>query len=147
MADSREGFGKKKLVVRSERYRWKQVSYFECKYMAKAYAEFRYDIGNLVQRDCSAKFKSWKKVTFGKGCPKEFEDREDNWKKAKANKSNRHKKTLLHHSGSRPFSYRMEAQQRGVQNSQRSMSLATFMFKPGMSWPSPFIDKLGFIAQ
>ncbi|KAB2614791.1 hypothetical protein D8674_021379 [Pyrus ussuriensis x Pyrus communis] len=30
-------------------------------------------------------------------------------KKAKANKSNWEKNTLFHHSGSRPFSYRMEA--------------------------------------
>ncbi|XP_050109339.1 uncharacterized protein LOC126588309 [Malus sylvestris] len=33
-------------------------------------------------------------------------------KKANANKINREKKTLLHHSGSRPFSYRMEAIQK-----------------------------------
>ncbi|KAB2608571.1 hypothetical protein D8674_011739 [Pyrus ussuriensis x Pyrus communis] len=59
-------------------------------------------------------------------------------KKAKANKSNRDKKTLLHHSCLRPFSYRMEA---GVQNSRRSMSLATFMFDPRISWPSPFIKE------
>ncbi|KAB2617983.1 hypothetical protein D8674_013852 [Pyrus ussuriensis x Pyrus communis] len=30
--------------------------------MAEAYTEFRYDIGNLVQRDCSTEFESWKKV-------------------------------------------------------------------------------------
>ncbi|TQD84629.1 hypothetical protein C1H46_029811 [Malus baccata] len=74
-------------------------------------------------------WKSWKamldevrtKVTVEEGCLKEFEDWEDNWvwlcshlqelgyvKKAKANKSNWEKKTLLHHSGSRAFSYRME---------------------------------------
>ncbi|KAM1307061.1 hypothetical protein ACFX2H_009365 [Malus domestica] len=62
MADSGEGSRKKKLVVRLERHRQKQVSYFEGKNMAETYAEFRYDIGNLVQRDCSAKFESWKKV-------------------------------------------------------------------------------------
>ncbi|XP_070664760.1 uncharacterized protein [Malus domestica] len=33
-------------------------------------------------------------------------------KKAKANKINREKKTLLHHSGSSPFSYRMEVQRK-----------------------------------
>ncbi|CAL8121371.1 unnamed protein product [Prunus armeniaca] len=33
--------------------------------------------------------------------------------KAKVNKGNRKKKTLLHHSGSRPFSYRMDARHRG----------------------------------
>ncbi|KAB2597598.1 hypothetical protein D8674_000518 [Pyrus ussuriensis x Pyrus communis] len=37
MADSREGFGKKKLVVRSERYRRKQVSYFQGKSMAEVH--------------------------------------------------------------------------------------------------------------
>ncbi|KAB2611060.1 hypothetical protein D8674_019092 [Pyrus ussuriensis x Pyrus communis] len=30
--------------------------------MVDAYVEFRYDIGNLVWRDCSTKFESWKKV-------------------------------------------------------------------------------------
>ncbi|BBH07196.1 hypothetical protein Prudu_019064 [Prunus dulcis] len=61
--------------------------------------------------------------------------------KAKVNKGNRKKKTLLHHSGSRPFSYRMDARRQGGPNSQRSTSLATFMFDLGMSWPSPFIRR------
>ncbi|XP_070671853.1 uncharacterized protein [Malus domestica] len=65
-------------------------------------------------------------VALEEGCPKEFKDREENWVwlcsdfqepnyvKAKANKINPEKKTLLHHSGSRPFSYRMETwRQRG----------------------------------
>ncbi|CAL2245444.1 unnamed protein product [Prunus armeniaca] len=60
------------------------------------------------------------------GCPKELEGREDSWawlcahfqapdyvNKAQVNKGNRKKKTLLHHSGSRPFSYRMDARRRG----------------------------------
>ena len=38
------------------------MPYFEGKNMAEAYAEFKYDIGNLVRRDCSAEFESWKKV-------------------------------------------------------------------------------------
>ncbi|XP_050133237.1 uncharacterized protein LOC126609348 [Malus sylvestris] len=53
---------KKKLVVQIERYRRKQVPYFEGKNLDEAYAKFKYDVGNLVQRDCSAKFESWKKV-------------------------------------------------------------------------------------
>ncbi|KAB2631046.1 hypothetical protein D8674_008565 [Pyrus ussuriensis x Pyrus communis] len=61
MANFGEGSGKKKLVVRSERYRQKQVPYFGGKDMAEVYAEFVYDIGNLVRRDCSAEFESWKK--------------------------------------------------------------------------------------
>ncbi|KAB2608184.1 hypothetical protein D8674_011352 [Pyrus ussuriensis x Pyrus communis] len=84
MANYGEGFGKKKL----------QVPYFADKSMAEAYAKLIYDIGDLVRRECSAKFESWKN------------------KKAKVNKSNREKKTFLHHSGSRPFSYRMEARRR-----------------------------------
>ncbi|KAM2312406.1 hypothetical protein ACFXTH_022814 [Malus domestica] len=62
MADSGEGSGKKKFVVRVERYRWKRVPYFEGKNLAEVYAEFIYDIGNLVRRDCFAEFESWKKV-------------------------------------------------------------------------------------
>ncbi|CAL8137293.1 unnamed protein product [Prunus armeniaca] len=66
-------------------------------------------------------------VALQEGCPKELEGREDSWawlcshfqesdyaKAAKANKGNRNKKTLLHHLGSRPFSYRMEARWRGI---------------------------------
>ena len=62
MADSGKGSGKKKVVVRVERYRRKQVPYFEGKNLAEAYGQFIYDIGNLVRRDCSAEFESWKKV-------------------------------------------------------------------------------------
>ncbi|TQD73441.1 hypothetical protein C1H46_041027 [Malus baccata] len=113
--------------------------------MAEQHSALAHDIGH---------------VALEKDCLKEFEGREDNWawlcshfqepsyvKKVKANKSNRDKKTILYHFGLRPFSYRMEAQRRviikGIQNSRRSMSLATFMFDPGMSWPSPFIDDDG----
>ncbi|BBH02028.1 hypothetical protein Prudu_012468, partial [Prunus dulcis] len=88
-------------------------------------------------------------VALQEGCPKELKGREDSWawlcahfqapafvNKAKVNKGNRKKKTLLHHSGSRPFSYRMDARRQGGPNSQRSTSLATFMFSLGMSWPN-----------
>ncbi|KAB2632767.1 hypothetical protein D8674_029014 [Pyrus ussuriensis x Pyrus communis] len=70
--------------------------------------------------------------------PKEFEDREDNWvwlcshfqapsyvNKAKANKSNREKKTLLHNFGSMPFSYRMEGGSKFV---SCKYSLVPFIF-------------------
>ncbi|CAL8999750.1 unnamed protein product [Prunus brigantina] len=65
-------------------------------------------------------------VALREGCPKELEGREDSWawlcthfqapdfvNKTQVNKGNRKKKTLLHHSGSRPFSYRMDARRRG----------------------------------
>ncbi|CAL9028592.1 unnamed protein product, partial [Prunus brigantina] len=63
-------------------------------------------------------------VALREGCPKELEGREDSWawlcthfqapdfNKTQVNKGNRKKKTLLHHSGSRPFSYRMDARRR-----------------------------------
>ncbi|KAB2595960.1 hypothetical protein D8674_031410 [Pyrus ussuriensis x Pyrus communis] len=81
-------------------------------------------------------------VTLEEGCPKEFEDQENSWvwlcshfqesgyvKKAKTNKINREKKTLLHHSGSRPFSYRMEV--------QRKVYIKAFIsnFKMGSKFP------------
>ncbi|BBH08907.1 hypothetical protein Prudu_021253, partial [Prunus dulcis] len=88
-----------------------------------------------VNRLFSERYKQWKsdlhhhfeafddpQVALEEGCPKELEGREDSWawlcahfqapafvNKAKVNKGNRKKKTLLHHSGSRPFSYRMDA--------------------------------------
>ncbi|CAL9018605.1 unnamed protein product [Prunus brigantina] len=91
-----------------------------------------------VNRLFSERYKQWKsdlhhhfeafddpQVALQEGCPKELEGREDSWawlcahfqapdyvNKAQVNKGNRKKKTLLHHSGSRPFSYRMDAQRR-----------------------------------
>ncbi|XP_070663747.1 uncharacterized protein [Malus domestica] len=62
MANSGESSGKKKVLVQLERYRRKQVPYFEGKNLAEAYTEFNYNMRNLVRRDCSAEFESWKKV-------------------------------------------------------------------------------------
>ncbi|CAL9006021.1 unnamed protein product, partial [Prunus brigantina] len=92
-----------------------------------------------VNRLFGERYKQWKsdlhhhfqafddpEVALQEGCPKELEGREDSWawlcahfqapdyvNKAQVNKGNRKKKTLLHHSGSRPFSYRMDARRRG----------------------------------
>ncbi|BBH04784.1 HXXXD-type acyl-transferase family protein [Prunus dulcis] len=70
-----------------------------------------------VNRLFAERYKQWKsdlhhhfqayddpQVALQEGCPKELEGRRIN--KAQVNKGNRKKKTLLHHSGSRPFSYR-----------------------------------------
>ncbi|CAL2238336.1 unnamed protein product [Prunus armeniaca] len=91
-----------------------------------------------VNRLFGERYKQWKsdlhhhfqafddpEVALQEGCPKELEGREDSWawlcahfqapdyvNKAQVNKGNRKKKTLLHHSGSRPFSYRMDARRR-----------------------------------
>ncbi|KAB2616885.1 hypothetical protein D8674_012754 [Pyrus ussuriensis x Pyrus communis] len=46
MADSGEGSGKKKLVVRLERYRQKQVSYFE----GKSLAEVHWDVDETDEK-------------------------------------------------------------------------------------------------
>ncbi|CAL9020782.1 unnamed protein product [Prunus brigantina] len=92
-----------------------------------------------VNRLFAERYKQWKsdlhhhfqafddsQVALHKGCPKELEGREDSWawlcahfqapnyvvffnNISQVNKGNRKKKTLLHHSGSRPFSYRMDA--------------------------------------
>ncbi|CAL8991863.1 unnamed protein product, partial [Prunus brigantina] len=92
-----------------------------------------------VNRLFGERYKQWKsdlhhhfqayddpEVALREGCPKELEGREDSWawlcthfqapdfvNKTQVNKGNRKKKTLLHHSGSRPFSYRMDARRRG----------------------------------
>ncbi|CAL2271139.1 unnamed protein product [Prunus armeniaca] len=91
-----------------------------------------------VNRLFGERYKQWKsdlhhhfqafddpQVALEEGCPTELEGREDSWawlcahflapeyvNKATVNKGNRKKKTLLHHSGSRPFSYRMDARRR-----------------------------------
>ncbi|TQE08354.1 hypothetical protein C1H46_005982 [Malus baccata] len=95
----------------------------------------------------SKRYKQWKsdmhqyflmfddpQVTLKEGCLKDFEDREDScvWlcsyfhelgyvKKVKANNINREKKTLLHHSGSRPFPYRMVARRKALSSSGISL--------------------------
>ncbi|CAL9010994.1 unnamed protein product [Prunus brigantina] len=92
-----------------------------------------------VNRLFGERYKQWKsdlhhhfeafddpQVALQEGCPKELEGRVDSWvwlcvhfqapdyvNKAQVNKGNRKKKALLHHSGSRPFSYRMDARRRG----------------------------------
>ncbi|CAL8083225.1 unnamed protein product [Prunus armeniaca] len=92
-----------------------------------------------VNRLFGERYKQWKsdlhhhfeafddlQVALQEGCPKELEGREDSWallcahfqapdyvNKTQVNKGNRKKKTLFHHSGSRPFSYRMDARRWG----------------------------------
>ncbi|CAL8120510.1 unnamed protein product [Prunus armeniaca] len=94
-----------------------------------------------VNRLFAERYKQWKsdlhnhfeafddpQVALQEGCPKELEGQEDSWawlcahfqapdyvNKAQVNKGNRKKKTILYHSGSRPFSYRMDARRRKFQ--------------------------------
>ncbi|KAB2620883.1 hypothetical protein D8674_039463 [Pyrus ussuriensis x Pyrus communis] len=105
----------------------------------------------------SERYKQWKsglhqcfqqfddpQVALEEGCPKELEDRQDSWvwlcghfqepgyvKKVKANKINREKKTLLHHSGLRPFSYRMEARRKEGSKFSKINVLADVYVRPG----------------
>ncbi|BBH02282.1 hypothetical protein Prudu_012803 [Prunus dulcis] len=81
-----------------------------------------------VNRLFAERYKQWKsdlhhhfqayddpQVALQEGCPKELEGREDSWEWLCAHfqaPNLRKKKTLLHHSGSRPFSYRMDARRR-----------------------------------
>ncbi|CAN6677890.1 unnamed protein product [Malus baccata var. baccata] len=91
----------------------------------------------------SERYKQWKsdmhqcfqefddpQVALEEGCPKELEDRQDSWK-AKANKINQEKKTLLHHSGSRPFSYRMEARRKEGSKFSKIDVFADVYVRPG----------------
>ncbi|KAI5317621.1 hypothetical protein L3X38_037328 [Prunus dulcis] len=92
-----------------------------------------------INRLFGERYKQWKsdlhhhfeafddsQVALQERCPKELEGRDDSWawvcahfqaldyvNKGQVNKANRKKKTLLHHSSSRPFSYRMDARRRG----------------------------------
>ncbi|KAB2617398.1 hypothetical protein D8674_013267 [Pyrus ussuriensis x Pyrus communis] len=109
----------KSWKVMPNKVRMKMRSYLSTNYN---FDDINDDMLAYVNRLFAERYKQWKsdlyqyfetfddlQVTLEEGCPKEFEDREENSKKVKANKINRGKKTLLHHSGSRPFSYRMEA--------------------------------------
>ncbi|TQE08824.1 hypothetical protein C1H46_005542 [Malus baccata] len=74
--------------------------------------------------DLHVHFKKWGDLETARleGCPSELADRREDWewlcnhftdpkfvKKSIAGKIARESKTLLHHSGSKPFSYRLEA--------------------------------------
>ncbi|KAB2597901.1 hypothetical protein D8674_000821 [Pyrus ussuriensis x Pyrus communis] len=74
--------------------------FFEC------YKQWKSDLHQFFQQFDDPQ------VALEEGCPKELEDQQDSWKKAKANKINLENKTLLHHLGSRPFSFRIEARQK-----------------------------------
>ncbi|CAL8992425.1 unnamed protein product [Prunus brigantina] len=120
-----------------------------------------------VNRLFGERYKQWKsdlhhhfqayddpEVALREGCPKELEGREDSWawlcthfqapdfvNKTQVNKGNRKKKTLLHHSGSRPFSYRMDARRRGGSKFPEIDVFGDVYVRPGMSWPDPFIRR------
>ncbi|KAM1718190.1 hypothetical protein ACFX11_025936 [Malus domestica] len=107
---------------------------------AKQHSAFAHDIGHVVRTFCPMRWKSWKvmsektKNTTNYNLEdmlvylnRLFSERYKQWnsdlhqyfqqfddpRKAKANKINLEKKTLLHHSGSRHFSYKMEVQRKG----------------------------------
>ncbi|BBN68035.1 hypothetical protein Prudu_261S000100 [Prunus dulcis] len=115
-----------------------------------------------VNRLFAERYKQWKsdlhhhfqayddpQVALQEGCPKELEGREDSWEwlcahfqapefanKAQVNKGNRKKKTLLHHSGSRPFSYRMDARRREGSKFPEIDVFGDVYVRPGMNWPN-----------
>ncbi|TQE04359.1 hypothetical protein C1H46_009978 [Malus baccata] len=66
------------------------------------------DILTYIDMLLAEQYKQWKRDLH-----QYFETFDDLQKNAKANKSNREKKTLLHHSGLRPFSYKMEVRRQG----------------------------------
>ncbi|CAL2228438.1 unnamed protein product [Prunus armeniaca] len=108
----------------------------EIKMEVRGQLSTNYNLEDLNEE--SERYKHWKsdlhhhfeafddpQVALQEGCPKGLEGREDSWawlyahfqapdyvNKAQVKKGNRKKKTLLHHSGSRPFSYRMNARRR-----------------------------------
>ncbi|XP_070677933.1 uncharacterized protein [Malus domestica] len=115
-----------------------------------------------VNRLFSERYKQWKsnlhqwfeefddpQVALEEGCPKELEDRQDSWVwlcdhftdptyvNAKANKINREKKTILHHLGSRPFSYRMEARQKEGSKFPEIDVFGDVYVRPGNEFDTP----------
>ncbi|TQD78778.1 hypothetical protein C1H46_035667 [Malus baccata] len=80
---------------------------------------------NFDFKDISPEVITYLDETFAKpGCPSELADRREDWewlcnhftdpkfvKKSIVGKIARESRTLLHHSGSKPFSYRLEARQ------------------------------------
>ncbi|BBH01874.1 Ankyrin repeat family protein [Prunus dulcis] len=99
-----------------------------------------------VNRLFAERYKQWKsdlhhhfqafddpQVALQEGCPKELEGWEGSWEWLCAHfqaPEFAEEEELSHHSGSRPFSYRVDARRREGSSSQRSTSLVTFMFDP-----------------
>ncbi|TQE06922.1 hypothetical protein C1H46_007451 [Malus baccata] len=81
-----------------------------------------------VNRLFSERYKQWKSDLH-----QWFQKFDDPQKKAKANKINREKKTIFHHSGSRPFSYRMEARRKEGSQFSKIDVFANVYVRPGMS--------------
>ncbi|XP_070683484.1 uncharacterized protein [Malus domestica] len=136
---------------------WKAMSEETKNTVRNQLSDLDEDMFAYLNRLFSERYKQWKsdmhqcfqqfddpQVALEEGCPKELEDRQDSWvwlcghfqesgyvKKAKANKINREKKTLLHHLGSRPFSYRMEAQRKEGSKFPNIDVLADVYVRPG----------------
>ncbi|CAL8993807.1 unnamed protein product [Prunus brigantina] len=127
---------------------------------AKLHGSLAHDIGHVIRTHCSMKWKSWKVMPeemrtamcgqllayvnrlfvkrykqWKSDLHHHFQAFDDPQNKAKVNKGNRNKKTLLHHSSSRPFSYRMD----GGSKFPAIDVFGDIYVRPGMSWPSPFI--------
>ncbi|RXH93684.1 hypothetical protein DVH24_014260 [Malus domestica] len=51
------------VVIAIERYRHKRLPSFDDKSSIEASAKLRFNIGGLVQNQCSTEFSSWKKVS------------------------------------------------------------------------------------
>ncbi|CAL8169283.1 unnamed protein product [Prunus armeniaca] len=130
-----------------------------------------------VNRLFGERYKQWKsnlhhhfeafddpQVALQDGCPKELEGREDSWawlcahfqapnyvNKAHVNKGNRKKKTVLHHSSSRPFSYRMGALRRGGSKFSEIEVFGDVYVRPGNelaeSLHTTMVERSQFVLQ
>ncbi|XP_050132996.1 uncharacterized protein LOC126609015 [Malus sylvestris] len=119
----------------------------------------------VVNRLFVERYKQWKsdlhqyfqtfddpQVTLEEGCPKEFKDREKigygsvvifrsltMWRKPTRSIGRRRLFSTIRVRGPSHIGWKRGG--KGVQNSRMPMSLQTFMFDTGMSWPSPFMRR------
>nr|XP_028952491.1 uncharacterized protein LOC108170061 [Malus domestica] len=124
----------------------------------------RGDLSKPVQRleVCfSQAFQLWDDPEIARlqGCPAELKDRLEDWewlckyftdpkfvKKSVAGKKARDSKTLLHHSGSKPFSYRLEARRQGSKFLQIDLFKDVYI-RPGKEIAEQLLEKSTAILQ
>nr|XP_028948092.1 uncharacterized protein LOC103430155 [Malus domestica] len=112
--------------------------------------------------DLHAHFKIWGDVETARlqGCPSELADRREDWewlcnhftdpkfvKKSIAGKIARESKTLLHHSGSKPFSYRLEARREEGSKFPEIDVFNDVYVQPGDERPASMVEKRDVVLQ
>ncbi|XP_070671602.1 uncharacterized protein [Malus domestica] len=129
------------------------------------------EVSAYLEETLANRYKDWKcafhkhfqlwddpEIARLQGCPAELKDRLEDWEwlckyftdpkfvKSVAGKKARDSKTLLHHSGSKPFSYRLEARRQGSKFLQIDLFKDVYI-RPGKEIAEQLLEKSTAILQ